>query len=347
MITLLHPEDGFVPAATLFGFLRQLPGPTALVVPGRDPSRCRLLVTLQHGNEPSGLKAIHDYLVQGKRPAVTLVLVIASVVAARTEPAFYHRMLPGQRDLNRCYRPPYRDTQGHLASAILQLIDQFKPEAVVDLHNTSGSGPAFSVTLNGDARHQAVVSHFCQRMIVTELRMGALMEVNLPCPVVTVEAGGAQDAAADRVAFEGLLTFAAAEDLFEPSRDLDVLRHPRRLELEGGSRVAYADGPLPAVTLTLDQSIEEHNFGVTPAGHSLGWLPDAHWPALQMTSSDTRHRLEDYFAVENGQLVTRQALRLFMVTTRPDIALSDCLFYFVPEQEQPPAGAGRSASPKA
>ena len=39
----------------------------------------------------------------------------------------------------------------------------------------------------------------------------------------------------------------------------------------------------------------------------------------------------EYFELRDGKFFPRQRMRLFMATTRPDIAASDCLFYFVPD----------------
>ena len=47
-----------------------------------------------------------------------------------------------------------------------------------------------------------------------------------------------------------------------------------------------------------------------------------------------REHIEHYFETRDNQLITRQPLRLFMVTKNPDIAMSDCLFYLVPVDEQ-------------
>ena len=110
-------------------FLRSLPGPMAIHVAGRDPTRCRVLVTLSHGNEPSGLEAVHRWLLSGRQPAVNIVVIFGAVAAAAAEPLFFHRMLPGERDLNRCFSPPYSEEQGQLAQAILAHIRNQQPEA--------------------------------------------------------------------------------------------------------------------------------------------------------------------------------------------------------------------------
>lgn len=42
-------------------WLRELDRATLLRVPGRDRSQTRIVTTLLHGNEPSGVRAIHAW----------------------------------------------------------------------------------------------------------------------------------------------------------------------------------------------------------------------------------------------------------------------------------------------
>ena len=63
-------------------FLRWLDGPACFFFSGEDPGRTRALVTLLHGNEPSGAMALWRWLQSGRRPAVNVVCIVASVVAA-------------------------------------------------------------------------------------------------------------------------------------------------------------------------------------------------------------------------------------------------------------------------
>ena len=75
------PAPAEIPADPL-SFLESLDGPTAWRVPGRDRSRVRVVTTLLHGNEPSGLLAMHEWLGAGPEPAVDVICVIANVEAA-------------------------------------------------------------------------------------------------------------------------------------------------------------------------------------------------------------------------------------------------------------------------
>lgn len=308
-------------------FFQHLGGATVLHLRGCDNNRCRVLVTLLHGNEPSGLKGIHRFIREGRKPATGVKVIIASVVAAKTKPLFHYRMLEGQRDLNRCFAGPINDLQGQLALAIMKQIRECQPEAIVDMHNTSGSGPAFSVSAKYSAEHLVLSSLFTKRTVFTDTRLGSIMEQDFDCPIITVEAGGSYDPQSDQNAYEGLCQFLQNDTVFELKQEVEVLLKPRRLEVLKNKQLVYANDRDRHADITLRQDLEKFNFGSTPGGTRLGWLNASLHECFKLDSHN--ELLSEGFAVENGELVTRQPMKLFMVTTRKDIALSDCVFYFV------------------
>jgi hypothetical protein len=161
-------------------------------------------------------------------------------------------MLPRARDLNRCFKPPFDDAQGVLAEEILEILRLHVPEAVVDMHNTSGSGPAFGVCTFMDRQHEALVSLFTQRLIISSLGLGALMEISEDAsPTVTVEVGGRLDDEAHELAYEGLCRYFQARTVLAHEDDtdwgLDLLRNPIRLELLEHVTLTYADGRIAVI----------------------------------------------------------------------------------------------------
>ncbi len=319
-----HPVD----------FLRALGGPVAFWIPGRDPRRTRAVTTLLHGNEPSGLRAIHAFLRDARTPEANLLCAIISVEVALAPPFFSHRMRVGCRDLNRCFPPPVTEREGELAAELLVLLRAAQPEALVDLHNTSGTGPAYSVCTMEDPRRAALTSFFSNHMIVTDIRLGTLVEAlekDFPC--VTIEVGGARDQAADRIAEEGLIRYAAAESVLERSEEAAAvipLRHPIRVELEEGARLAYAAARVQGADVTLWPDVDKHNFEILPAGSILGWCGPKGLDALRILDTAGTCHARRFFDAEAGKLVAKGPLRLFMVTTNPVIAQDDCLFYALP-----------------
>ena len=306
--------------------LSLLGGPSEILLNGKDPTRTRVIVTLLHANEPSGITAMLKLMREGLVPATNVVFIIASVNAALTPPLFYHRMLPNTDDLNRCFSEAPSGFQGILAQSIKQRIAHYHPEFVVDVHNTSGDGPAFCVSTQDTDKHINLASHFVKRIIVTDIELGSLMEQSFGCPIITFEAGGSDNASADNNAYTGLLSALSADNLNENVQQPEILFHPRRLELKEGVNVEYADSPITNTPLTLRPDIEKFNFGITPQNTALGWVHPRLSDTLQLDQHS--HLLNQYFHIENKQLVTSKELRLFMVTTRADIASSDCLFYF-------------------
>jgi hypothetical protein len=330
-------------------FLEALPGPTHIFIPGRDPSRCRVVVSLLHGNEPSGFMAIHALLRQQIRPAVDIHFFIASVAAARTRPLFFYRMLPGERDLNRCFRPPFDDNaQSQLAKAILDILHALKPEAIVDVHNTSGAGPSFGVAVYMDAQHEALTSLFTHRLVITDLVLGSVMELTETlCPTVTIECGGAKDDESDRVALIGMTQFVGLEDVLNLAPDnvaMEFFRNPLRLELQQGAAISYGMHALPIKGVNLLPDVEHLNFNFVEPGTPLGFVTGEVDTVLRARSNTGEDTVLQYFLVQDNQLLTRQRMKFFMVTNNPEIARTDCLLYFVPVQTGPEAAIPGSSS---
>jgi hypothetical protein len=324
------PASGDVPE-TPEAFLRDLGGPALLRVPGRDPSRSRAVATLLHGNEPSGLRALHHWLRRGETPAVDVLVLLGGVEAALAPPGFAHRMLPGRRDLNRCFRAPFEGGEGALAAELLGALESARPEALIDIHNTTGHTPPYGVGPSAGARQLGIVALFAERFLRSDLRLGALVEASdARCPSVTIECGRAGDPAADAVARAGLERFLRAGHLDAAAgAGVRVLADPVRVEVSAGARVTYGDGPEPPYDLTVARDVDRHNFETLDCGAPIGWLGrrDA-WPVVAR-GADGREISRELFDAEDGVLRARCPLVPIMMTTDAGIAASDCLFYVV------------------
>jgi predicted deacylase len=216
---------------TTIEFLARLEGPTWITVAGQDPTRRRVIVCLLHGNEPSGLHAIHTLLRERTTPATDLGILIAGVDAAVHEPLLSHRFIPGEKDLNRCFAPPYNREQEKLAENILAKIHNFSPEAVVDTHNTSSHSEPFCVSVSASEAISKLASLFTDSLVIIDQKLGTLLEYLDPnIPAVTVEFGGFMDPNADSLAHESLHRFAVTHHLESTEfEQLNYLTHPLRL----------------------------------------------------------------------------------------------------------------------
>ena len=324
--------------ATPEAFLAWLGGPAMLRIPGRDRSRARGLATLLHGNEPSGLRALHAWLHRRETPAVDLVCFIGAVDAARKPPGFAHRMLPGRPDLNRCFVPPFSGVEGAIAGDALRLFREAGCDALVDFHNNTGHNPAYGIATAADAAHINLAGLFGTRLIASDLRLGTLTEATSDdFPSLTIECGRAGDPAADACADAGLARYAALDEI-ETRRvvvsSMSILECPVRVSARPEIRVAFADAPVAGVDLTLAGDLDRHNFQLLMPGVPVGWVADpSHWP-LEAAGADGREVSQDWFALREGLLETRRAAMPVMMTVDPTVAKSDCLFYLVRPREE-------------
>ncbi|MCB1691995.1 MAG: succinylglutamate desuccinylase/aspartoacylase family protein [Pseudomonadales bacterium] len=315
-------------------FLKRMGQPTWITLPGKDSSRRRAIVTLLHGNEPSGLKAIHRFIQSGQRPAVDTGILIASVPAALKEPFFSHRYLPGEEDLNRCFNPPWDTLQREFAREALDLLADFAPEAVVDTHNTSGHSVAFAVATSDDQRTLALSAGFTDNLVVLDLRLGTLIEQRDRLgSVVTIEFGGFLDPNADSLAFESLSRFLNAGGLFDGAGSPSIiLRHPHRLEIRDDTEIHYSSTVQDAADITMFNTIDQMNFTRVEAGSPLGWTGSGGLEHFRIVSADGEDLVPSFLAESDGFVVAAQPITLFMATTDPFVAKSDCLLYLTPAQ---------------
>ena len=324
-------------APDFLDFLRQLGGPTVIWIDGEERERLRALATLLHGNEPSGARALHRLLRSGLRPRVSLLCLIAAVQTALHEEPFRHRFMPGQRDLNRCFRAPFDDSPGHIARHFLDILEQRRPECLLDIHNTSAISPPFGVATHEDSAHESIVALFCHHLVITDLGLGALMEISgNPCPAVTVECGGARDPRSDRVAQGGLERYFLEADVLGASavgKRLDLYHHPVRLELEAGTHIGWCEEPVAGMDLTVRSGLERYNFGVVDPNTPLAWLGPRGLDPLRVRNGRGEDVLREFFDARDGRLYPARNLKLFMVTDNPSIAGSDCLLYASPASE--------------
>jgi succinylglutamate desuccinylase len=333
-INYLIDPDEITLKADFQQFLLSLTGVTVIDISGENTQCCRVITTLLHGNEPSGLIALHRWLTDEDhqvKPTTNLRFIICSVEAASLSPLFSHRFLDGGLDINRCFGTPSNDSYYKRAQLIEFAIREVSPEAVIDLHNTSGSGPAFAVSPQVTPMGLTLTSFFCETIILSGLKLNALMEQNFNCPTITIECGGANDDQAHQVAFQGLKQLAQCPTLatFQQTTAVDVVYKPLRLMLKKNISLSYSEHDEGFIGVTLKKNIEHFNFGSACKGQMLGWLDKRGIDNLQLLNDTNENVINDYFAVRDNQLVCATSLRIFMATAVKEIAINDCLLYVV------------------
>ncbi len=321
-------------ATTPLDFLRQHKGLTVFDVEGRNKTRTRVITTLIHGNEPSGFIALHHWLMRKVTPEVNIRFILCNPEAASLPPEFSHRYLVAAQDLNRYFSPnntsQAKGNKGinQRAQQIMQAVAEVNPEAIIDLHNTSGISPAFGVSLSDNDQILDLISLFTNKVILTGLHVGAIMEQNLAAPIVTIECGGACQVQSHQLAIAGLEKFTNDKNIFDHHADkVDIHRHPCRVELIKGFVLGFGEYPLMTADLTLRIDVEQLNNQLTPAGELIGWYEKDNKLPLIVKDEQGNNQLSTMLYLENGAIYAKQNLQIFMATKQLDIATNDCLFY--------------------
>lgn len=320
-------------------FLLSLTTPTIIDIQGKNQNGWRVITTLLHGNESSGFIALHQWLTElalGKLSTKTnLRIIISSVEAAQQTPLFSQRYLTHGKDINRCFTNAVTITNKcnyfKRAQLIKQAIDEVRPEAIIDLHNTSGTGPAFAVSTHCSSEALALSSLFCDTMIISHIHIGALMELKFSGQIITVECGGCNDLHAHETALTGIKKFTTVDNIIHNpnTHPISVIYKPLRLRLTAGTTLNYAKSNTKTVDLVLKSSIEKYNYHIISKNTEIGWLNKLEDNIFLLIDEHGHNVFSDFFLLKNNKLTCATDLKFFMATTNKDIALTDCLFYVV------------------
>lgn len=328
-ICYLKNPDSITLKADYTQFLLSLCGPTVIDITHEDSEQWYVITTLLHGNEPSGFIALHQWLIQEERPQnVNLRFIICSVEAAQYQPIFSQRFLPGGEDINRCFNSEKQTNYNQRAHLIEDAIKEVSPVLVVDMHNTSGSSPAFCVSAHMNKQHLKLASFFCDNLILSHISLGALMEITIDCPVITLECGGCTDIQANKVAYEAITTLALGVDINNSHKQtIKVIHHPMRLVLAEDIDVSFSLEDQGEDGVTIIENIEQFNYGLCHAGQILGWSDNEGLSNLKLLDEYKNNVIDDYFYFEDNRLIAACDFQIFMATKQRYIAQSDCLFY--------------------
>ncbi|XQW83522.1 hypothetical protein ACOYR1_10170 [Thalassotalea piscium] len=318
-------------------FLLSLSSPTIIDIKGKNENEYRVITTLLHGNEPSGLIAIHRWLTQTNSlplPETNIRIIICSIEAASHSPLMTHRYLPNGIDINRCFDSKEMSGYALRAHLIKEAIKEVSPKCVIDLHNTPGSGPAFAISKIITPEVLTLTSFFCDSIILSGLTIGALMEQDFNCPMITVECGSAIDEQSNETAFQGICRLADCQSLahYNQTTPVDIISKPLRLQLKPICKLSYANHDEGYEGVTLKSTIEQFNFGSARKDQMIGWVDEQGLDNLLLLNDTKENVINDYFTLRENQLVCAKNMRIFMASTNTQVAKGDCLFYLVDEK---------------
>jgi hypothetical protein len=340
-LRVLDPVDPALLELDAWALLHELGGPTLLRVPAATPDpawRPRAVVVLQHGDEHTGLNALLHVLRHDPPRAYDLYVLVGNVAAALEPPGFAHRMLPGQPDMNRAWRPDGTvevpdDPLSVATRAALRRLRDLDLAALVDLHNTTGANPFHALVARTGAAELELAALFTTTVVVWDQRRHTLMEAMADrCPCVSVECGLAGPQASLAFAVDGLRRYLGAPDpgALGTRTRIDLLGRMRRVELEPGVRLRFGGELDDEVDLVVVADAERRNGVHQEAGWTLGrYRADDPLPlrAVDTDGSDVTTELLAFDA--DGTIRVVAPATPLMMTRTVAAARADCLTYLL------------------
>jgi len=265
-------------------FLLSMTGPTVIDESGKDKSGYRVFVTLLQGDEPSGLIAIHRWLTaidDIEQPQTNIRFIPCSVEAAAQHPLFSKRFINRGMDINRCFSENLSceinsEQYGYYqrAQLIEQAIREVNPEMIIDLHNCSSTGPTFAISALITTETLSLASFFCQTLILSDLKIGSLMDQEFNCPFITIECGDKLDEQSHEIAFLGISQISKCPSFgyIHQDKRVEVIYRPLRLQLNNDVKFSLASFDEGNLGITLKNNIEHFNYGSAHQDEMLGWM---------------------------------------------------------------------------
>jgi hypothetical protein len=314
--------------------------PALIRIPAATPAgnrRARFVSCLLHGNEPSGFQAMVEVLRRGERFPFDLWVLIGNVRAATEDGLYGHRHLDDQEDFNRVWgiADPATDMQ-RCGAEILAELREADLEAAVDIHNNSGRNPFYAILTELSPAGQQLASLCADAVLLWRLRADTLMEALAPrCPAVSVECGAPHrdgTTFASRVVHR-FLTAEGFDGVDGAGVPVDatgdgMLETRDRVTVCPDVDLAFGTGLADGYDLVVAPDLDRYNFGLLPAGETIGYVTPGTPMPLCATDMDGNDVADQLFRItDDGRVVVVDDVVPLMMTTTVLQTRRDCLFY--------------------
>jgi succinylglutamate desuccinylase len=312
-----------------------LPNPTLIHLPGHIEQPMFVSVLL-HGNEQTGLLAIQALLkkYRGKTLPRSLSIFFGNVQAAKLA----QRRLDNSPDYNRIWPGTQQPEtpESLIAQHVVDEMQQRNTFISIDIHNNTGLNPHFAC-INSLQPNFLALANLFGRLTVYFLRPKGVQSAAFSriCPAVTLECGkpGVQFGVEHALDYlDTCLHLTHLPDHPPAAHDIDLFHTVALVKIKQQISFSFDNN---SVDLKLNSNLERMNFTEINAGTSFG-IVNTNSP-MPLISKDENgvDNTDNYFTLQNQQLVSRKAVMPSMLTLNEAVIRQDCLCYLMERMKMP------------
>ena len=326
MLTILNKLTDKILALPAHRLHEELSGPTLVHLKGkREPAI--FLTVLLHGNENSGWEVVKNILnkYKGQTLPRSISVFIGNVKAAR----YKKRKLESQPDFNRIWGNG--DSPEHLmVQSVIKIMRERNIFVSIDIHNNNGLNPHYAC-INKLAKPFLKLAREFSRMVIYFIRPNGVQSLAFSefCPSVTLECGQPGDEYGIQLTthyIDKLLQLDALEPQENIEKTIDlyhtigIVKIPEEYDFSFNGDKA---------DIEFVKGIETLNFEEIADDTLLGNVKDNISKPLIVIDEDGEDVFDDYFVINDNNIITRQTIVPAMLTTDKIIVKQDCFCYLM------------------
>lgn len=304
-----------------------LSAPTLIHLQGEQEPPLFVSVLL-HGNETTGWLAIQALLkkYQGRSLPRSLAIFIGNVAAAR----YRQRHLEDQPDYNRIWQAGDAPEQ-IMAQQVIADMRSRGVFASIDIHNNTGRNPHYGCITHLEPSHLnlarlfgEIVVYFTSPKTVQAAAFGDF------CPAITLECGQPDQPEGTAHALSYIETcLALAEISNTPVTDIDIFHTVAIVKIPPEIDFSFGETNGNHQDIRFPRNMDCLNFCELPIGTKLGEVNSSHKSYLEAWSEAGEEVSDRFFAIVNGEILTKTPVMPSMLTLQPEIIRQDCLCYLM------------------
>jgi succinylglutamate desuccinylase len=291
---------------------------------------------LLHGNEQTGLLAIQALLkkYQGKTLPRSVSIFFGNIQAAKLG----QRRLDSGPDYNRIWPGTEQPEtpESRIAQRVVEEMQQRDAFISIDIHNNTGLNPHFAC-INSLEPNFLRLANLFGRLTVYFLRPKGVQSAAFAkiCPAVTLECGkpGVKFGVEHALDYlDTCLHLTHLPDHPPVAHDIDLFHTVALVKIQEQISFSFDKS---GVDLKLNTDLERMNFTEINAGTSFGIVNSNTAMPLICKDENGVDNTDNYFALQNQQLVSRKAVMPSMLTLNEAVIRQDCLCYLMERMKLP------------